>query len=219
MNLRTTSLLTIAGGIVAAAIVAVLSAQSSDRRGIWAAAGQRLDAVQGDGARDFPSPNRLVTIREREGALSVIGKDRTTLLEEIPSTPSLTEVLWSPNSAAFVINASDGGLVGTWDAHLYVISADGRPTARDVRRLIEPQAKGVAKCATEEVVNFGAATWLQEGKELLIVLEVPPHTSCRNPGALVGYRLSLSEWKVLERIPEQTLRTAWSRSLGRRFAR
>jgi hypothetical protein len=217
MRLRPASVLVIAS-VSAAAVVVLSSAQVGDRTGIWAADGRRLDQVPNSGRREFPAPNGLLMIREGDGVLSLVTKGRVTALD-VPATPSLTELLWSPDSTAFVINASDGGLIGTWDAYLFSVGADGRLMARDVRELIEPQAKGVAKCATNEVVNLGAGAWLQSGKALLIVLEVPPHTSCRNPGALVGYRVSFPDLKVLERVGESMLRSQWGELLGRRFAK
>ena len=135
----------------------------------------------------------------------------------IPANPSLTEVIWSPDAAAFVVNSSEGGLVGTWGAYVRVLASDGSWAMRDVRRLIEPAAKGVVQCATDEVPNLGAAGWLEEGRELLIVLEVPPHSSCRNLGALVGFRVSRRDWSILERIPESILRAKWGALLGPRF--
>jgi hypothetical protein len=68
-------------------------------------------------------------------------------------------------------------------------------------------------------VNLGVATWLNGGKGVLVILEVPPHSSCRNMGALVGYEVSLADLKIVERLPEATLRARSGGSLGSRFRR
>jgi hypothetical protein len=200
-------------------VVAVSSAQPNNP-GIWAAAGQQFNrSAQFTESGAIYSPHRKLSISRRDGVLSLIGTNQTTRLDDVPATPSLTEVLWAPDSSAFVVNASDGGLIGSWNAYVYSVASDDRPTARNLRGLIEPHAKGVARCATDEVVNLGVAAWLQGGEELLAVIEVPPHSSCQNMAAIVGYRVSLSKWTVVGRVSSEELQTTWSRFLGRRFTK
>ena len=195
----------------------LLSGQPAAKTGIWAAAGQRLD--QTGSPRQIQSPNKALAVRESNGSLVVVARNRTTAIDAVPATPPLTEVLWAPDSLAFVVNASDGGVVGTWDAYLYSVADGAEPTARDLRRLVESQTQGIARCTTDEVLNLGAIGWREKSRELLVLAEVPPHSSCQNPGAIFGFRVSVQDWKVLERIPETQVRSAWAQFLGPRLMR
>jgi hypothetical protein len=144
--------------------------------------------------------------------------DTRTLLQDVNEIPPLTEVLWAPSSRAFVITASDGGLVGTWHAHFYLVDAAGRPIKRDLASLISEAERPFAHCDGGEDVNIGAAGWLRDSRELLVVAEVPPHSYCANLGALRGFLIDVTTWK-LQRIGEHTLRSKFASFLGSRLRR
>jgi len=127
------------------------------------------------------------------------------------------EVLWSPDSNGFAINVSDGGLVGTWETHIYTIDQNGNPAPRNLQRLILPIVSKFLRCEPKEVANFGIAAWLNGSKEVLMIAEVPPHSSCRNMGTLIGFRISVLSGKIIERISERELRRKWKSFLGCRF--
>lgn len=191
--------------------------QTPDEGGIWAAAGRSLDSVQG---RSIASPDRRFAVSAEAGVGTIlVGPRGVTPLREVLSPPASTEVLWSPDSQAFVINSSDGGLVGKWDAYLYIVEADGHVTGRTVRPLVDPLVRTWPECGSGSYANIGAAGWSVAGSELLIVAEVPPHSACRNMGAILGFRVSVRSWRVVERVPEDGLRVRLAPSLGPRFRR
>ncbi|MFA7060097.1 MAG: hypothetical protein WC156_04690 [Pedobacter sp.] len=162
------------------------------------------------------SPNGLASINASSEGLSFVGKKAPIQLKVLINPP-LTEVLWAPDSRGFTINVSDGGLVGTWEAHVYSIDQDGNPIPHNIRKLIFPITNKFLKCEPKEVANFGITAWLNGSKEILIVAEVPPHSSCRNMGAIIGFQISVKSGKIIERISEKELRKKWKSYLGCRF--
>lgn len=179
--------------------------------GIWASSGQSPS-----GAKIIWSPNRQLGLKETVDGLSLAGK-KIALLRQILSPPSLTEVIWASDSKGFVVNASDGGAVGTWKAYLYLFSPDGRLLPRNLDALISPKVRNFPHCIDQEAANFGAAGWMSNDEELLVVVEVPPHSSCQNAGAIEGFRVDVTSWKVTARIPEPRLRQDWKQYLGNRL--
>lgn len=195
----------------------ITNADSIERDGIWAAAGQEPGAFDSIPRKDVWSPNHEMVLREGREGLSIFGK-HTTLLQDILALPPLVEVLWAPDSRAFIVNGSDGGLVGDWKAHFYTLDDGDRPVARDLAGLIEPLVRKFPQCGEDEpYTNLGAVAWLKEGKELLVAAEVPDHSPCRNMGAIKGFRISVTSWKVVEQISAAELHRKWANVLGPRL--
>jgi len=198
------------------AVLAFLPSSSS-ATGRWAAAGQSPFVSSSAPPVEILAPDGRGALRETADGLAFVG-EHTTVLQEVLSPPSLTEVLWSPDSKAFVVNASDGGVIGTWDAYYYSIDAEGRPVSRNLADLLAPMIQKFPRCDDPEKANIGAVGWLDGGKDLLIVAEVPPHSSCRNMGAIRGFRVAVASWRVVGEISEAKLRQDWAKVLGPRFA-
>lgn len=187
--------------------------------GIWAAAARSPYLGADFNPTDILAPNANYSINATSAGLSVVGKRGKRTHLEILVNPPLMEVLWPPDSRNFVINVSDGGLVGSWEAKFYSIDADDRPVSRDVQSIIVPIANKLLKCEPKEDANIGAVSWLDNGNEILIIVEVPPHSSCRNMGAVFGFRVSVKSGKIIERISEADLHKKWATVLGCRFTK
>jgi hypothetical protein len=191
---------------------------NKDCNGIWSAHAQ----APYSGPNFFPgsiaSPNGKFSIKASNEKISFIGEDNLSTDLNIIINPPLMEVLWSPNSKGFVVNVSDGGLVGTWDFKLYTI-VDGHPVFHDLQKLMQVIASELPPCDPEEaeVPNIGASAWLNNSDDLLVVAEVPPHSSCKNMGAIQGFRVSVATGKIIDRISESDLYEKWADSLGCRF--
>src|SRR5215208_7966807 len=107
-------------GVVLLTSNCAIAAQQDVVGGIWAAGGQRLVTSLASPSRTIQSPDGTRSIRLTDDGLVLTANSRTALLPEIEAaSASLIEVLWGPHSDAFVVNASDGGLVGTWDTYYY----------------------------------------------------------------------------------------------------
>jgi hypothetical protein len=166
--------------------------------------------------RRIEAPDGRHAIVPGEPSLLLLN-DRGLASRDIGVSVNLTEILWAPNSRKFAATESDGGLVGTW--HLFVITIDrgNRLSHRDLSEVIQGETMEFAKCFEgPESRNVGAAAWLNRN-ELLVIAEVPPHSSCTNMGAITGFRVSAISGKVLERLPEKKLRKRYGKSLGCRF--
>ena len=204
--------------VFAQAAMADGTASSNCCSGLWAASGKPPYVEPHLTPSEIPAPKGMISIKavgsHLSGNLVVVGRKRSVRLRQLMVNPPLTEVLWSPDSRNFVINVSDGGLVGGWDTYFYSLDQDEYPVFRDVESLIRPLADTFPHCDDAEEPNIGAAAWLENGKELLLVAQAPPHSSCRNMGAIVGFRISVDSWKVIERIPENELRKKWGKILG-----
>jgi hypothetical protein len=128
----------------------------------------------------------------------------------------LVEMVRSPSGTAFALNASDGGLAGTWDVQIFIggsAAAAERTLHPEVRQAVD----AFPQCEEREVPNLGLAAWLKGGTEMLLIAEVPPHSSCTNMGSLRGLRVETATGRLLEQIPENVVRAKWKHTLGCRF--
>jgi hypothetical protein len=194
-------------------------ASSNKCSGIWAALAQSPFIDSNIPLQDILAPNGFVSINSTNEGLVVVGRRKNSRLEEVIGNPTVTEVLWSPDSGSFVVNESEGGAVGLWNTYLYFIDRDDHPVYRNIEGLIRPLVDKVPQCDPPEDSNIGTVAWLNNGKELLLVATVPPHSVCRNMGQISGFRVSIESWKILERIPEKKLRKKWANYLGCQFAK
>jgi hypothetical protein len=134
-------------------------------------------------------------------------------------TRTLTEIVWAPNSMSFAVNTSEGGNVGTFETAIYTINK----TLKIKRIKIDPKVHmhmmRFQRCdpLEPERPNLGVSAWLANGSEILLVAEVPPHSSCKNMGALLGFRISATTGRLIDKIPEPVLRTKYKHLLGARF--
>lgn len=183
-------------------------------RGVWAASGDNPFRAGPSKAR-LTSPDGRYSVAGSRHGLSVRGPTRSVLLAVEANRP-LTEVLWSPDSRLLAVNVSDGGLVGTWEASVF------DPTASaPLEQLLVEVRKAVAdfpNCDSPEQANLAIVGWTQGGKEMLVVAEVPPHSSCKNMANIIGFRVDAANGAILERLPEALVRRHWSAVLGCRFS-
>ncbi|MFZ2448276.1 MAG: hypothetical protein WAW37_18105 [Syntrophobacteraceae bacterium] len=185
--------------------------------GIWAAEAQSPYAGANLTPTTISAPNGRLSIIATGIGLSLVDESgKISRLPVLPN-PSLTEVLWAPDSSAFVINVSDGGLVGTWEAAFFFLDAANRPIRRDIQRLVMPAANKLLLCDPDEVANIGVASWVNGSSEVLVIAEVPPHSSCRNMGSIFGFLVSVESYQITKRIAEDNLRKRWANTLGCRF--
>jgi hypothetical protein len=174
---------------------------------------------------EVPSPDSAKVALFPDGQARLIVQDRSG--RELAGTegigiPTLSEVLWSDDSAAFAVTSSEGGWVGQWSVLVFLVD----------EKLVKPicvtdQAKKDAmtryKCnesERNEEPEMGAVAWLERSKRLLVVAQVPPHSSCYpHMGKLFGYVVSVPSGDILERYSEKQLRNRWRQFLGERLER
>jgi hypothetical protein len=129
---------------------------------------------------------------------------------------TLAELLWAPDSTAFSITESYGGVVGDWHVTVYEIR-DERVQRLNITADVVKSFKKHYKCKESEEPNVGAIEWLNGGKQLLLVAEVPPHSSCPRMGKLRGYIVKIPTGRIAEEFSERKLRSNWGPYLGNRL--
>lgn len=189
------------------------SAQLAACRGIWAASGQiPYTAVSGRTA-SIRSPSGTDTITPTDGGLAYAGAIGTMMLVGLIGNPPVTEILWAQDSKAFVINESDGGLVGSWLPHYFTIDS-GRPIERSMDVLLRKLSTNGSSC-DGEMMNYGIAGWIGENApSFLLIREVPPHSSCQHMGVIVGAKVSVAQWAITEILSEKDIKAQWPGLLG-----
>ena len=194
-----------------------LDSIGSQCTGIWAAGGKSLYLGTDLMPTKIAAPDGGYSIHATSDELVLKGRNKKTSHINIVVNPPLMEVLWAPDSKTFVINVSDGGLVGTWEAYVYSIGVNGHLIYRNIYTMIKPSVNRFLQCEPGEEANYGVASWLNKGKDILLIVEVPPHSSCRNMGTIFGFHISVKSGKIIRRFSESELRTKWVNTLGCRF--
>lgn len=162
------------------------------------------------------SPDKKHTVTNQDNALFFISTGNEETLSTYVS-PGLIEMSWAKDSKSFAINYSDGSYVGSWNVDYYVIKPNNHLKRIDITGKAKTLSKEFAQCDEPEELNFALLTWLQP-QEAILVAEVPPHSTCKNMGALQGFRMNLSKVEILEVYDEETLREKWNDVLGKRLS-
>lgn len=205
----------------------LLGAKASPTPGVWSSKGiylsYGLGALDCPGIyriRDVPSPNSKYKIHlssEPEFTASVQENAGAALERESAiKLPTLSEILWSDDSSAFAVTSCDGGWVGGWSVKVFMIR-NGQTRRVDVSGEASTDVMRRYKCAEREGPNFGAVAWMHGAGQLVLVAQVPPHSSCRDMGKLFGYMVSVPRGGILRRYSESELRNTWGAALGERL--
>lgn len=137
---------------------------------------------------------------------------------DIPATPALSEIVWSPNSDWFSVNYSDGGLVGTWNSRLYFVKNGFLKRYVDINKTISIEHDKLnPQCDEPEDLNFGIIMSMHSGNTLVIAAEVPPHSSCKNMGETKFFTFDLDKMKISKGINRSVLNQTIKNNLGCRF--
>lgn len=217
--------------LVGLLVVVVGQAQEAGelpRPGLWSAHATRLEYSPGTAEKPgiralrIPSPDKKLVLVVRDNLITVErGGGRLHGTEGVRLHP-LAEMAWAPDAKAFFITQSDGGNVGTWTLDVYLI--DGNQVRQvDVIHEVKLEFSKHYRCseltnptATEEP-NIAALAWLHDSSNLLVVAEVPPHSSCPEMGKLGGYIVAVPSGRILQDMDEKSLRASWTRTLGERL--
>ena len=131
---------------------------------------------------------------------------------------TLAELRWAPDSRAFFITESHGGAVGEWRVTVYMIETQSVRSV-DVTSEVTREFKQHYRCAEPEEPNVGAVRWVDGSNQLLVVAEVPPHSSCPEMGKVKGYVVKVPTGRIVQAFDARELKTRWGRYLGDRLKR
>jgi hypothetical protein len=148
--------------------------------------------------------------------LDVVAENDTLAGLEVVGVVGLAELGWSPNSMGFFVNESLGGAVGEWRVAVYLLD-NGKIRAVDAAKVAMIEFSKSYNCLGGEDPNIGAIKWLEGSNRLLLVAEVPPHSSCPEMGNIEGYIVDIPSGSIIKILNERELLTNWGSSLGKRF--
>jgi hypothetical protein len=176
----------------------------------------KLFSARGE-APDTTFPTRVAKARPFR---IVAGKDdlyfagpSPVRLHVVYSSENLVEVVRAPDGASFAVNISDGGLVGSWRFRVFQVDAGGHPREISIRRVLAG-ANRLPLCDEPESPNLAVSAWLSADR-LLVVAQAPPHSSCRNMGAIKGFVVDIPRRRLVARLSEHDLcGPQWAGYLG-----
>jgi hypothetical protein len=197
--------------------ITLLCVQITNAQGIWSRTGG-IPSVEAEARQNILAPDAKHFIRATRDGLR-LGNSTGETLQSLPTAafPPLWEVVWAPDSRKVAVNFSDGGAGGTWDADIFEMDSAGHLVVFRVSDLIRNAAKSFPICESPEDVNVALVGWSARGDAALLVAEVPPHSSCKNMGAVRGFMVSLVSKKIVQVMPESLLRRKWAKVIGERL--
>jgi hypothetical protein len=159
----------------------------------WAAGSQLL--TQTDDSISWTSPDGRTRIRfsEDRGVL-VVGKSSIDVADVM--NPGLTEVNWLKPARSLFINSSSGGTIGTWSTRVFVASGE-RLHEVLIGRMITKASALTSRCRH---LNVMSVAWLDSGKDLLVMQQVPNSSGCSHMSEAVFYVVDLTAERIKERL-------------------
>lgn len=176
-----------------AAAAGVSRTEPRPETGRWSAAAKRVDTP--------PAGNLVVAAPDgskravAEGADLWIEIEDRRILRAPLATPA--ELLWSPDSSALAVTASDGGEEGTWLASVFRVTSASAEVADPTRAAVEDFLPRF-KCADPEIPHVGAAAWIGGSSRLLLVARAPDRRGCSDRGLVVGYEVEFPSGRILQ---------------------
>lgn len=160
---------------------------------LWASNSQVLK--QTDDSISWISPDGRARIQsDDDRAVLVMGKTSIDIADVM--NPGLTEVNWLGPAGSLFINSSSGGTIGTWTTRVFVTHGE---RYRDVAigKLI---AKASWLTSTCRHLNVMSVAWLDGGKNLLVLQQIPNSSRCSYMNDAVFYVVDLTTERVKERL-------------------
>ncbi len=203
--------------ILAFALALFIPTASAIDGPMWSAFATPLCHHVGTPGPAIPSPDGKLAVVVVDETIEVVRQgDDTRLTSAVIPAPCLSELAWSPDSSAFFLTSSEGGWVGTWSVTVFSVSSSG-VTRRSVgAHALEAFKKRFARCP-DEYPNVTAVAWHQSGEEILLVVEMPCHSSCEDMCRFMGFRVNTSDDLVLESLDQSEVVARWAKLIGHRL--
>ncbi len=193
-------------------VVASTATEGASTPGQWSVTAS-IPKLNSDAATLYAPDGVHAIISRQEG--NYVAAAQGVQLGEAFHLNQSAEIEWAPDSSAFVVTQSEGGVVGTWQVTVYELGPNG-PMAREVTDSATKQFQRRPAGCTEEQPNIGAAGWINSDT-VLLVAEAPPHSSCRDMGTLRGYEVSVTNGKVVQELTTTALHANYGTRLGMRL--
>jgi hypothetical protein len=193
--------------------------------GEWSAAASYL--WPGEDALANPTDyHRNLSVRSPDGRLAIeVGDvelrvvttsgDSTVYLDP-RGVSSLAEVLWAQDSQAVFVTESDGGSVGTWSITVLRFSPEGVEKTNPGSRALADFKQKYPNCP-DEYPNVAGVGWLHESQDLLLIVEMPCHSSCQDMCKFLGYIVNPDNGKIKKRLNANEVRARFRAMIGPRL--
>jgi hypothetical protein len=164
-----------------------------------------IEAIPGQPSEE-PGPHDTVTVQ-------AFGKTFATRIGHYLNA----EVLWSPDSRAFLLTYSEGGSMGPYRAKIVYVRQDGIHVVEPVKdglRLIREWCFYGPE--TPEIAGIGWSG--KDSSRVLIAVSVPGHTSCACFGVFSAFEINVADGKVLRKWNQIEAKKSLADKLGVTFA-
>jgi hypothetical protein len=197
--------------ITLTALVLFATADTCHAKGhLWAGAGQPLDIVNDIGR--WKAPNGAASIYSDDaGVILKLGRN-TRDISGIFASPWLAEAVWSEEAKGVFVNASDGGGVGTWRSRAFVDSGAGMREI-PIRKAVTSTHALTSTCKYLNIVSVG---WIEAGKALLVMEQVPASSACSNMDVGILFVIDVTTGKVRETLSSADAVKRYSDVFGER---
>ena len=124
-----------------------------------------------------------------------------------------TEMLWSPDSKALAVTASDGNVAGP-----YLLSVVGMEKDKVTVAILSPLVYAAYgrpyACPAPENPNVAAVHWLSDSKRLLVAAQVIPHSVCDNFATFKTFEIDLASQKIVSSFDQLESKKKFGGALG-----
>lgn len=143
------------------------------------------------------------------------------------------DLLWSPNSKAFFINADCGESISGFVVSVYLIDSANLDVDRNFTQeawhdMVKsfPPCKALdhdpAECklmkTDQEYYNMSGIDWLEDSSGIVVLSEVPPSSRYGGiMGEVMGYELEVPSGKILRRLGAKEFKMKWQKSMAWNF--
>lgn len=214
--------------------VLLAAAAQSTRRPSWASGATPLDLSCSPTVHPILSPDRRssaqVICQTRKGddpAYSLQVRTDSGSTEEMPLQERTQELLWAPDSRAFLVNGSQGGYWGFF-VTVYELTPSGLKKAvitnaaqKDMVLRFPPckaAKRDEAACtrlSRDPEYNMSGVGWARDSKSVFVFAEVPCSSSyggimCQ----VLGYQLGLPDGHILKRFTAPQVKAKWGQMMG-----
>ncbi len=217
-------------GLMTLAVIPACAA----KKPTWAKAATSLDLSCSPNPQSILAPDHRASAqvlcqprKENDPAYSLQVKTDSGRTYEVPLPERAQELLWAPNSKAFLVNGSQGGYWGFF-VTVYDITPNGLrklvitnaaqrnmvvsfPPCKAAKR--DPSA--CTRISHDPEYNMSGVGWAQNSRSIFVFAEVPCSSSyggimCQ----VLGYQLGLPDGSVLKRLTAPQIKTEWGYMMG-----
>lgn len=108
------------------------------------------------------------------------------------------EVAWAPDSKAFFVTYSGGGLIGEYHVLIYYPKDSGLEIREPTAKVREAFLEKPHVCLYPEEPNLAAIAWLGSSEKLLVAAQIMLQSNCDNFGTFDVYEISLPGGRILK---------------------